>query len=61
VDYPKGKAENPLTDAEIEEKFDALASPVLTTASVKKIKETVWGLDRLGSISDMMATLRADH
>jgi len=61
VDYPKGKAENPLTDAEIEEKFDALASPVLTAASMKKVKEAAWGLDRIGSISDLMATLRADR
>ena len=61
ADYPKGKAENPLTDAEIEEKFDALASPVLTSGSIRKVKEAVWGLDRLGSISDLMATLRADR
>ena len=61
VDYPKGDPRNPLTDAEIEEKFDALASPVLTPASMRKAKEAVWGLDRLGSISDLMATLRADR
>jgi len=28
---------------------------------MKKAKEAVWGLDRLGSISDLMATLRADR
>ena len=28
IDYPKGDPRNPLTDAEIEEKFDALAEPV---------------------------------
>ncbi len=61
VDYPKGKAENPLTDAEIEEKFDALASPVMTAAALKRTKEAAWGLDRIGSISDLMATLRADR
>jgi 2-methylcitrate dehydratase len=61
VDYPKGDPRNPLTDAEIEEKFDALASPVLLPASMKKAKEQVWGLEKLGSISDLMATLRADR
>ncbi len=61
VDYPKGDPRNPLTDAEIEEKFDALAAPVLTPASMKKVKEAVWGLDRIGSISDLMAMLRADR
>ena len=31
IDYPKGDPRNPLSDREIEEKFDALAGPVLST------------------------------
>jgi 2-methylcitrate dehydratase len=61
VDYPKGDPRNPLTDAEIEEKFDALAAPVLTAGSMKKVKAAVWGLDTLGSIGELMATLRSDR
>jgi 2-methylcitrate dehydratase len=61
VDFPRGDPRNPLTDAEIEEKFDALAAPVLTPASIKKVKEAVWGLDRIGSITDLMTMLRADR
>jgi 2-methylcitrate dehydratase len=60
VDYPKGDPRNPLTDAEIEEKFGALASPVLAPASLQKVKKAVWGLEKLGSISDLMGTLRAE-
>jgi len=60
VDYPKGDPRNPLTDAEVEEKFDALAAGVLAPASMKKVKDAVWGAERLGSIADLMALLRAD-
>jgi 2-methylcitrate dehydratase len=30
LDYPKGDPRNPLTDREVEEKFEALAEPVLS-------------------------------
>ena len=30
LDYPKGDPRNPLTDAEVEEKFEALADPVMS-------------------------------
>jgi 2-methylcitrate dehydratase len=33
LDFPKGDPRNPLTDKEVEEKFDALAAPVLTDRS----------------------------
>ena len=36
LDYPKGDPRNPLSDAEIEEKFAALAGPVLSRAAQKK-------------------------
>ncbi len=61
VDYPKGDPRNPLTDAEIEEKFDALAEPVLTGPARGRLKDAVWGLDRLSSITELMALTRADR
>ena len=30
LDYPKGDPRNPLTDKEVEEKFEALAEPVMS-------------------------------
>lgn len=61
VDYPKGDYRNPLTDREVEEKFDALAEAVMTPARRQKVKDAVWGLDRLGSIQELMALLQADR
>ncbi len=59
VDYPKGDPRNPLTDREIEEKFDALAGPVLPAGGTDRVKEMVWKLDQLSSISELMNALRA--
>ncbi len=54
LDYPKGDPRNPLTDAEIEEKFDALASPVLDAAGRKRVKDAVWNLESAGSVTEVM-------
>ena len=59
LDYPKGDPRNPLSDAEIEEKFDALAEPVMSTAGRQAVKDCVWKLDELGSVADLTALLVA--
>ncbi len=59
LDYPKGDPRNPLSDREIEEKFDALAAPVLSRAAPKRVREAVWKLEELGSVTDLMKLLRA--
>ena len=60
LDYPKGDPRNPLTDSELEEKFSALAEGVLSPAAQKRVKEAVWNLERVGSISELMALMEAD-
>ncbi len=60
LDYPKGDPRNPLTDAEIEEKFDALASPILSTGARQRVKEAVWALEDVASISELMELCVAD-
>jgi 2-methylcitrate dehydratase len=60
LDYPKGDPRNPLTDHEIEEKFDALAAPVLSQRARDRLKAAVWELESMDSISDLMALCRAD-
>jgi 2-methylcitrate dehydratase len=60
VDYPKGDPRNPLTDREIEEKFESLAGPVLSKISQKKVQEAVWNLEKVGSITELMALLKKD-
>ena len=60
LDYPKGDPRNPLTDQEIEEKFAALADGVLSQPAQKRMKEAVWNLERVGSVSELMALMDAD-
>jgi 2-methylcitrate dehydratase len=60
LDYPKGDPRNPLTDQEIEEKFAALAEGVLSPGAQKRVKEAIWSLERAGSVSRLMALMRAD-
>ena len=60
LDYPKGDPRNPLTDQEIEEKFAALADGVLTNAAQQRVKDAIWNLERVGSVSELMALMEAD-
>jgi 2-methylcitrate dehydratase len=60
LDYPKGDPRNPLSDAEIEEKFSALAEGVLSNAAQKKLKDAIWSLEKVGSVSKLMALMKAD-
>jgi 2-methylcitrate dehydratase len=60
LDYPKGDPRNPLTDREVEEKFDALAEPVLSDVARKRLKQAVWELDQLSSITELLDLCRVD-
>ena len=60
LDYPKGDPRNPLTDAEIEEKFSALAEGVLSVRAQKKLEDAIWNLEKVGSVSKLMALMKAD-
>ena len=55
LDYPKGDPRNPLSDQEIEEKFAALADGVLSEKAQSKLKEAIWNLEKMGSVSKLMA------
>jgi 2-methylcitrate dehydratase len=60
LDYPKGDPRNPLTDAEIEAKFEALADGVLSRDAQKKLKDAIWSLEKLPSVSKLMALMKVD-
>jgi 2-methylcitrate dehydratase len=60
LDYPKGDPRNPLSDAEIEEKFAALAEGVLSLNAQKKLKDAIWDLEKAGSVSKLMALMKSD-
>ncbi|MGC2197177.1 MAG: hypothetical protein WA628_21045, partial [Terriglobales bacterium] len=60
LDYPKGDPRNPLTDQEIEEKFAALADGVLSAKAQQKLRDAIWNLEKIGSVSKLMALMKAD-
>jgi 2-methylcitrate dehydratase len=60
LDYPKGDPRNPLTDAEVEEKFAALADSVLSAGARKKLIDAIWSLEKVGSVSKLMSLMKAD-
>jgi 2-methylcitrate dehydratase PrpD len=45
--YRKGDPESPLSDAELNDKFDELAGPVLGRVRTQTLRDAVWRLDRL--------------
>jgi 2-methylcitrate dehydratase len=59
ADYPKGDPRQPLSDAEVEEKYHSLADPVLTRAGADRAREAIWKLDRIGTITELMKLLKA--
>jgi 2-methylcitrate dehydratase len=60
LDYPKGDPRNPLTDQEIEEKFAALAEGVLSKPAQQRLKDAIWNLENVDSVSKLMALMKAD-
>ncbi len=60
LDYPKGDYRNPLTDEEVEQKFDALAERFLSANVRTRLKRTVWTLEQLGRVSELTALCEAD-
>jgi 2-methylcitrate dehydratase len=61
LDYPKGDPRNPLSDEEIEAKFDALAEPVMSDTSRARLKDSIWNLDEFGSVREWMRLTRSDR
>ena len=58
VDVPKGYPKNPLTKAELEEKFRSLASIVLSSEQVEKIIITLKKLNELDNVRFLTALLQ---
>jgi 2-methylcitrate dehydratase PrpD len=49
----KGDPDDPLTDAELREKFDDLTLPVLGEAGSAELGTALWGLPELGNVRDL--------
>jgi 2-methylcitrate dehydratase PrpD len=54
VQTPKGDPGNPPTDRELEEKFCTLAGFVLPRPRVDRLAETIWKLDRLKDVRQLI-------
>ncbi len=61
LDYPKGDPRNPLTDKEVEEKFEALAEPVMSRAARRRAIEDIWKLEKQPSVIELMRLFKADR
>jgi 2-methylcitrate dehydratase PrpD len=55
---PKGHPKNPLSRAELEDKFQQCAAPYLAPRSIERIIDTIRSMEKLRSVSAMMADFR---
>ena len=59
LDYPKGDPRNPLTDEEVEEKFEALAEPVMSRDTRRRAMDAIWNLEKQSSVAEIMKLFKA--
>ena len=58
-DIPRGHPDNPMTDTEIREKFDALVARVLPSAQSAELADRLWGLTDAPSLEPVGRLLRS--
>jgi len=61
VAHATGAPENPMTDAQLEEKFRGLAEDVLPKPRCKRLLSMLWNLDKVDDIRELTALLRVRH
>jgi 2-methylcitrate dehydratase len=61
MDFPKGDPRNPLSDREIEEKFHALAEPIMSKAARQRLIDAIWKLEEAKSVTEVMGLMKADQ
>jgi len=54
VEFPRGHAHNPMTDAEVEHKFRALVEPRYGAKRADRMLATCWKLEELKSVRELM-------
>jgi 2-methylcitrate dehydratase PrpD len=54
IDYPKGSIQNPMSDTELQAKFDSLAAPVLGERRAGQLADAVWRVERAPSVRALM-------
>lgn len=59
VDQPHGFGNDPHTDAELEQKFRAMAQKHFDDMEIERIIKTIWNIDQLETIDPLMSLLTA--
>ncbi len=54
VEFPRGHARNPMTDAEVEQKFRSLVEPRYGKERADRVLAACWGLEKLASAGDLL-------
>ncbi len=61
LDYPKGDPRNPLSDQEVEEKFAALAEPVMSPKARRRAIDAIWNLEKQASVTELLRLFRDER
>jgi 2-methylcitrate dehydratase len=54
VEFPRGHAQNPMTDAEVEKKFRTAVEPRYDKAAADRILATCWDMEKLKNATDLV-------
>ena len=57
VEYPKGDPREPMTQEDLDMKFESLTSSLMDNDKREKIKATIWNLESLNNMGDLMKEL----
>jgi 2-methylcitrate dehydratase PrpD len=57
VDHPTGTPGNPMSDAMVQEKFHGLATKVLGAEKAERAQRTLWDVDKLSNVRELMPLL----
>jgi 2-methylcitrate dehydratase len=58
VPYHKGHYKNPMTDAEVEEKFRSLTEDLLSPAQTRALLDRLWHLEEVEDIGEVIRMTR---
>ncbi len=57
VDYHKGHPKNPMSDKEVEDKFERLTRKYLTKNQSRRILDTIWSLEKVKEVGKVVSLL----
>lgn len=58
IDEPSGSARHPMSDGQVQDKFDRLAAPVIGAQQAAAVRKLVWSLDTLDAADQLLTTAR---